>query len=118
MTDDMRCQKAEEVKKLANQAFREQRFDEALVHYKEASTFVSKLSMYTAETQTLRRTLLQNVALTMTKTGDYAEAISNATAAMQIDMDNSAKALYLRSVANLHLKKFTDAMDDCRQAIQ
>ena len=53
----------------------------------------------------------------MTKTGDYAEAITNATAALQIDMDNSAKALYLRSIANLHLKKFTDAMADCRQAI-
>lgn len=50
MTDEMRCEKAEEVKKLANEAFREQRFDEALVLYKEASMYVGKLSMYTSET--------------------------------------------------------------------
>mmetsp|Transcript_41380 Transcript_41380/g.54424 ORF Transcript_41380/g.54424 Transcript_41380/m.54424 type:complete len:139 (+) Transcript_41380:298-714(+) len=118
MNDEMRQQKAEETKERANVCFKAQRFDEALVLFKEASTYISKLSQYTAETQELRRLILQNVALTLTKTGDYEEAVTNATAALQIDIVNSAKALYLRSLANLHLKNYTEAFADCRQAIQ
>ena len=58
------------------------------------------------------------MALTQTNTGDFEEAIKNATAALQIDIVNSAKALYLRSVANLALNNFSEAFADCRQAIE
>ena len=118
MNDETRQRKAEETKERANQCFREQRYDEALQLFKEASTYISKLSQYTAETQELRRLILQNVALTLTKTGDFQEAVTNATAALQIDIVNSAKALYIRSLANLNLKNFAEAFADCRQAIQ
>ena len=57
------------------------------------------------------------MALTQTKTGDFQEALTNCTAALQIDI-TSAKALYLRSVANMHLKNYSEAFADCRQAIQ
>ena len=43
--------------------------------------------------------------------------MTNCTAALQIDI-TSAKALYLRSLANLHLKNFTEAFADCQQALQ
>lgn len=32
--------------------------------------------------------------------------------------ETSAKALYLRSLANMHLASYTDALNDCRQAIK
>ena len=65
----------------------------------------------------MRKLILQNIALTQTKTGDYEEARANCTAALQIDI-TSEKALYLRSLANLHLKNFSEAFADCRQAVQ
>lgn len=97
--------------------YKAQKFDEALVLFKQAANFVSKLGQYTAETQEMRMLILQNVALTQTKTGDYAEAVTNCTNALQIDI-TSAKALYLRSLANMHLKNYSEAMADCRQSIQ
>ena len=106
-------QKAEETKERANQVFREQKYDEALALFKEASSYISKLNQYTEETQEVRKLILQNVALTQTKTGDFAEAVNNCTGALQIDI-TSAKALYLRSLANMHLLNYTESLADCR----
>ena len=58
MNDETRMLKAEETKERANQCFREKRYDEALLLFKEASTYISKLSQYTSETQELRRLIL------------------------------------------------------------
>ena len=44
MNDETRMLKAEETKERANQCFREKRYDEALLLFKEASTYISKLS--------------------------------------------------------------------------
>ena len=44
MNDEAKYQKAEEVKLQANTAFKAQKFDEALVLFKEASSYISKLS--------------------------------------------------------------------------
>ena len=116
MNDEIKYTQAEEFKAKANVAYKEKRYDEALQLFKEASTYISKLSQYTDDTQEMRKLILQNIALTMTKTGDFKEAITNCTGALQIDI-TSAKALYLRSLANLHLKNFSEAFADCRQAI-
>ena len=44
MNDEAKYQKAEEVKLQANAAFKAQKFDEALILFKEASSYISKLS--------------------------------------------------------------------------
>lgn len=51
-------QKAEETKERANQVFREQKYDQALVLFKEASSYISKLNQYTEETQEVRKLIL------------------------------------------------------------
>ena len=65
----------------------------------------------------MRKLILQNVALTQTKTGDFAEAVNNCTGALQIDI-TAAKALYLRSLANMHLFNYAESLADCRQALE
>lgn len=44
MSDQLKLERAEETKARANHAFREKRYDEALILFKEASSYVSKLS--------------------------------------------------------------------------
>jgi len=57
-------QKAEETKERANQLYKEKKYDEALILFKEASNYINKLNTYTDETQEIRKLILQNVALT------------------------------------------------------
>ena len=57
-------QKAEEIKERANQLYKEKKYDEALILFKEASNYINKLNTYTEETQEIRKLILQNVALT------------------------------------------------------
>lgn len=57
------------------------------------------------------------MALALTKTGDFSEAVNNCTAALQID-ETSVKAYFLRSTAHMNLKNFTEAFADCKQAIK
>lgn len=64
MTDDQKMQKAEETKERANQLYKEKKYDEALILFKEASNYINKLNTYTDETQEIRKLILQNVALT------------------------------------------------------
>ena len=64
MNDEQKLAKAEETKERANEAYRAQRYDEALLLFKEASSYVARLSQYTEQTQEVRKLILQNVALT------------------------------------------------------
>jgi Flp pilus assembly protein TadD len=79
--------------------------DVALRLYQDASEFIMHLKQYSDASQDLRKTILQNITLTMNKTGDFKEAKQNATNALLIDA-KSVKALYLRSIACMNLKEY------------
>ena len=51
------------------------------------------------------------------KTENYADAIESCTGALRIDI-YTAKALYHRALANMHLSNFPEAFCDCQLAMQ
>ena len=116
MSDEQRVARAEELKELATQAYRGQQLAEALNQFKEAHAHLSKVDL-TPDVLAKRVEILQSIGLVQSKSGDFESAVQHCTEALRLNI-LTPKALYFRSIANMHLKNFSEAFNDCRLAMQ
>lgn len=58
---------------------------------------------------------IQNLSLCTNNMGEYAETLSNCSQAISLNPE-ALKAYYQRSIANLKLKNYDDALNDARKA--
>eukprot|EP00270_Netrium_digitus_P000145 TRINITY_DN10163_c0_g1_i1.p1 TRINITY_DN10163_c0_g1~~TRINITY_DN10163_c0_g1_i1.p1 ORF type:complete len:491 (-),score=96.34 TRINITY_DN10163_c0_g1_i1:178-1650(-) len=104
MVETVNLQRAEELKKLANQAFQEHKFIKAVELYTEA-----------VEVSPKNAVLWANRAFAHCKLEEYASAVEDATKAIEFD-SGYVKGFYRRGTAYLAMGKFKDALKDFRQA--
>ena len=62
------------------------------------------------------KNVMQNIGLTKSKLGDWQGVISISTDVLRMDL-TQPKALYLRSLANMHIKNYSEAFNDCQHAM-
>ncbi|KAM7503006.1 hypothetical protein LguiB_001910 [Lonicera macranthoides] len=94
---------AEDIKLLANEAFKAHKYSQAIDLYTQAIALNSENAVYWA-----------NRALAHTKLEEYGSAIQDATKAVEIDRKYS-KGYYRRGAAYLAMGKFKDALKDFQQ---
>ncbi|XP_073122364.1 serine/threonine-protein phosphatase 5 isoform X1 [Henckelia pumila] len=94
---------AEELKTLANEAFKARKYSQAIDLYTQAIEVSSDNAVYWA-----------NRAFAHTKLEEYGSAIQDATKAIEIDSRYS-KGYYRRGAAYLAMGKFKDALKDFQQ---
>ncbi|KAH7861299.1 hypothetical protein Vadar_024351 [Vaccinium darrowii] len=95
--------RAEEIKILANEAFKAHKFSQAIVLYTQAIELNSQNPVYWA-----------NRAFAHTKLEEYGSAIQDASKAIEIDPKYS-KGYYRRGAAYLAMGKFKEALKDFQQ---
>mmetsp|Transcript_9092 Transcript_9092/g.6441 ORF Transcript_9092/g.6441 Transcript_9092/m.6441 type:complete len:150 (+) Transcript_9092:499-948(+) len=117
VSDEEKIQQAIQNKDLANQYYKEKRYDEALLTYQKALTNLSKLKKYTSKTDELMKVIFQNFSVVTNITCDYNSTVSNCTRALEID-SKSAKAYYLRSIAFAKMSAWKEALNDAKEAIK
>jgi tetratricopeptide (TPR) repeat protein len=59
---------------------------------------------------------IQNLSMCTNNLGEYHETVQNCTGAIGLKPDTAVKAYYHRSVANLKLKNYDEALQDARKA--
>jgi len=96
-------QKAEELKLKANEAFKANKFSQAIELYSQAIELNSSNAVYWA-----------NRAFAHTKLEEYGSAVQDATKAIEIDPRYS-KGYYRRGAAYLAMGKFKEALKDFQQ---
>ncbi|KAF5177548.1 Serine/threonine-protein phosphatase [Thalictrum thalictroides] len=94
---------AEEIKQLANDAFKAHKYSQAIDLYSQAIELNSENAVYWA-----------NRAFAHTKLEEYGSAIQDATTAIEVDPKYS-KGYYRRGAAYLAMGKFKDALKDFQQ---
>lgn len=97
------AERAEEFKKLANEAFKVNKFHQAVELYSRAIDLNGQNAVYWA-----------NRAFAHTKLEEYGSAVQDATKAIEIDPKYS-KGYYRRGAAHLAMGKFKDALKDFQQ---
>ncbi|XP_074286164.1 serine/threonine-protein phosphatase 5 isoform X2 [Silene latifolia] len=95
--------RAEELKVLANEAFKAHKYNQAIDLYSQAIDLNSQNAVYFA-----------NRAFAHTKLEEYGSAIQDATNAIDVDSKYS-KGYYRRGVAYLAMGKFKEALKDFQQ---
>ncbi|KAJ1687540.1 hypothetical protein LUZ63_018930 [Rhynchospora breviuscula] len=95
--------RAEELKTAANEAFKANKFSQAIELYSEAIEHNGSNAVYWA-----------NRAFAHTKLEEYGSAISDATNAIELDPRYS-KGYYRRGIAHLAMGKFKEALKDFQQ---
>ncbi|XP_074575483.1 serine/threonine-protein phosphatase 5-like [Curcuma longa] len=96
-------EQAEEIKLLANEAFKANKFSQAIVLYSKAIELNGLNAVYWA-----------NRAFAHTKLEEYGSAVQDASKAIEIDPRYS-KAYYRRGAAYLAMGKFKEALKDFQQ---
>ncbi|MCL7035799.1 hypothetical protein MKW94_003193 [Papaver nudicaule] len=99
----MDTKRAEELKVLANEAFKGNKYNQAIDLYTQAIEINSQNAVYYA-----------NRAFAHTKLEEYGSAIQDATKAIEVDPKYS-KGYYRRGAAYLAMGKFKDALKDFQQ---
>ncbi|WOL14145.1 serine/threonine-protein phosphatase 5 [Canna indica] len=102
-TKNSNIERAEEIKLLANEAFKANRFSQAIDLYSQAIELNSLNAVYWA-----------NRAFAHTKLEEYGSAVQDATKAIEIDPRYS-KGYYRRGAAYLAMGKFKEALKDFQQ---
>ncbi|CAN6483498.1 unnamed protein product [Victoria cruziana] len=102
-TDNSNMDRAEEIKLLANEAFKANKFSHAVELYTQAIELNTNSAVYWA-----------NRAFAHSKLEEYGSAIQDATKAIEIDPGYS-KGYYRRGAAYLSMGKFKDALKDFQQ---
>ncbi|XP_016507677.1 serine/threonine-protein phosphatase 5 isoform X1 [Nicotiana tabacum] len=102
-TEKSNTSRAEELKQLANEAFKGHKYSQAIDLYTQAIELNSENAVYWA-----------NRAFAHTKLEEYGSAIQDATKAIEIDSKYS-KGYYRRGAAYLAMGKFKDALKDFQQ---
>ncbi|XP_075079414.1 serine/threonine-protein phosphatase 5-like isoform X1 [Nicotiana tabacum] len=102
-TEKSNTSRAEELKQLANEAFKGHKYSQAIDLYTQAIKLNSENAVYWA-----------NRAFAHTKLEEYGSAIQDATRAIETDPKYS-KGYYRRGAAYLAMGKFKDALKDFQQ---
>ncbi|OVA03268.1 Tetratricopeptide TPR-1 [Macleaya cordata] len=102
-TENSDVARAEELKLFANEAFKANKYSQAIDLYTQAIELNSQNAVYWA-----------NRAFAHTKLEEYGSAIQDATKAIEVDPKYS-KAGYMRGAAYLAMGKFKDALKDFQQ---
>ncbi|XP_055823236.1 serine/threonine-protein phosphatase 5 isoform X1 [Solanum dulcamara] len=102
-TENSKTSRAEELKQLANEAFKGHKYSQAIDLYTQAIELNGENAVYHA-----------NRAFAHTKLEEYGSAIQDGTRAIEIDPRYS-KGYYRRGVAYLAMGKFKDALKDFQQ---
>jgi serine/threonine-protein phosphatase 5 len=102
-TVDLNVSRAEDIKLLANEAFKGHKYSQAIDLYTQAIELNSENAVYWA-----------NRSLAHTKLEEYGSAIQDASKAVEIDRKYS-KGYYRRGAAYLAMGKFKDALKDFQQ---
>ncbi|KAI0522549.1 hypothetical protein KFK09_004929 [Dendrobium nobile] len=102
-TSNANIDRAEELKILANEAFKANRFSQAIDLYSQAINLNGHNAVYWA-----------NRAFAHTKLEEYGSAVQDATKAIEIDPKYS-KGYYRRGAAYLAMGKFKEALKDFQQ---
>ncbi|KAF5732475.1 serine/threonine-protein phosphatase 5 isoform X1 [Tripterygium wilfordii] len=102
-TKSSNVSRAEEIKSLANEAFKAHKYAQAIELYTQAIELHSQNAVYWA-----------NRAIAHTKLEEYGSAIQDATRAIEIDPKYS-KGYYRRGAAYLAMGKFKEALKDFQQ---
>ncbi|CAN4103147.1 unnamed protein product [Withania somnifera] len=102
-TENSNTSRAEELKQLANEAFKGHKYSQAIDLYTQAIELNSDNAVYWA-----------NRAFAHTKLEEYGSAIQDGTRAIEIDPRYS-KGYYRRGAAYLAMGKFKDALKDFQQ---
>ncbi|KAL0923958.1 hypothetical protein M5K25_004746 [Dendrobium thyrsiflorum] len=102
-TSNANIDRAEEFKILANEAFKANRFSQAIDLYSQAINLSGHKAVYWA-----------NRAFAHTKLEEYGSAVQDATKAIEIDPKYS-KGYYRRGAAYLAMGKFKEALKDFQQ---
>lgn len=108
MSDDALGLNALKEKELGNANFKKQSFAAAIEHYKEALANIDHLRVESHEMVSLKLNCYQNMALCLNKSGKFHDAVVQCTLAIDLD-ETSAKALYIRAVAQKNLKNYGKA---------
>ena len=97
---------AKELQIIGNEAYREERYDDAIQNFTQAVSFVPETDRENlkpnSENRALRQKLLENVSLAANKIENWQMAIEYSTYALWLDI-NSLKALKQRSYAHMKL---------------
>lgn len=104
-------------KDLGNAQFKDKKFEEASVHYREALSHLTSFIEEKEEINKLKITCYQNLSVALNAMGKYNDAVVMCSEALQVD-DKAAKALYLRGIAHMKLKNFDEATEDMKAAIK
>ncbi|KAG6473806.1 hypothetical protein ZIOFF_067724 [Zingiber officinale] len=102
---DLKIERAEEIKVLANEAFKANKFSQAIDLYSQAIELNGLNAVYWA-----------NRAFAHTKLEQYGSAIQDSSIAIEIDPRYS-KGYYRRGAAYLAMGKFKEALKDFQQAL-
>lgn len=102
-TENSSVSRAEELKALANEAFRAKKYSQAIDLYSQAIELNSQNAVYYA-----------NRAFAHTKLEEYGSAIQDASKAIEID-PRYPKGYYRRGAAYLAMGKFKEALKDFQQ---
>ncbi|XP_004499994.1 serine/threonine-protein phosphatase 5 isoform X1 [Cicer arietinum] len=102
-TEEQNVAKAEELKVLANEAFKDRKFSHAIDLYTQAIELNGRNAVYFA-----------NRAFAHLRLEEYGSAIQDATQAIEVDPKYS-KGYYRRGAAHLGLGKFKEALKDFQQ---
>ncbi|KAL3364237.1 hypothetical protein AABB24_013146 [Solanum stoloniferum] len=102
-TENSNTSRAEELKQLANEAFKGHKYSQAIDLYTQAIELNGESAVYYA-----------NRAFAHTKLEEYGSAIQDGTRAIEIDPRYS-KGYYRRGAAYLAMGKFKDALKDFQQ---
>ncbi|XP_072965076.1 serine/threonine-protein phosphatase 5 [Typha angustifolia] len=102
-TANSHLERAEELKTLANEAFKANKFSQAIELYSQAIELNESNAVYWA-----------NRAFAHTKLEEYGSAVQDATTAIEIDPKYS-KGYYRRGAAYLAMGKFKEALKDFQQ---
>lgn len=107
---------AETAKASGNEAVKAKDWKKAADHYRDA--LVGLQAMKAVPSQANKEFVvicIQNLSLCTNNMGEYAETLSNCTQAISLNPE-ALKAYYQRSIANLKLKNYDDALNDARKA--
>ncbi|KDP26984.1 hypothetical protein JCGZ_22100 [Jatropha curcas] len=102
-SEDSKVSRAEEIKVLANEAFKAHKYSQAIDLYSQAIELNSENAVYWA-----------NRAFAHTKLEEYGSAIQDSSKAIEIDPKYS-KGYYRRGAAYLAMGKFKEALKDFQQ---
>lgn len=113
-TDEEKIQGAFELKEEGNEAFKNNRIDEAIMKYKEALDFFTHADEWVENLEEKKKNIEiicnLNLSTCYNKMGDYPNAIDHANKVLKLDKNN-VKGMYKLGMANMNFGFLEEAKD-------